>query len=138
MTVFLDLTGTLQVMSTTTQVIDSVERVNLNPKAEDCYFYFYSSCAKVCHRTQVSLIHIHSLSLLFSPSDFLPPSLPPSYIRETVAGFVTALLLWAMRKYAHYGNRGDVTVLCVPSGIASRTDNEQQFPATGRTSPQDA
>ena len=25
-------------------------KVNFNPQAEDCYFYFYSKCTKVQHR----------------------------------------------------------------------------------------
>lgn len=29
--------------------------VNINPKAEDCYYYFYSSCSKVC--TKLSVIY---------------------------------------------------------------------------------
>ena len=138
-------------MTTTTQVSGSAEKVNLNPKAEDCYFYFYSSCSKVCNQDSSVSLSFNSSSLPSSlpPSlaFFLYPSLPPSFSssippslcnRETVAGFVTALLLWAMKICAYCGNREAVTALCVPSGMASRADREEPYPATGRTSPLDA
>ena len=34
---------------------------NINPEAQDCYFYYYSTCSKVC----LSLTLFLSLSLLF-------------------------------------------------------------------------
>ena len=35
-------------MATTEGGLTDISPVNLNPQAEDCYYYYYSKCTKVC------------------------------------------------------------------------------------------
>ena len=89
---------------------------NVNPQAPDCYFYYYSNCAKVCvficssfsllppslSPSPPSLSCIQPFFTTTSPSlpHSIPPSpslsLPPS--RVVSASSVTARLRWAQKR----------------------------------------
>ena len=55
--------------------------VNINPTAEDCYYYFYSVCSRVRILLLVTLI-VPSFRLVFFP----PLSLFPHFLPVTVSG----------------------------------------------------
>ena len=48
------------------QLPNNVAKVNFNPKAEDCYYYFYSSCTKVSAYGFNFFVTNHQNTLLLS------------------------------------------------------------------------
>lgn len=53
-------------MATTGIALANIQPVNLNPKAEDCYFYFYSKCTRVSTHPVCYTLRHHYWSILCS------------------------------------------------------------------------
>jgi len=53
-------------MATTVNALANIQPVNLNPQAEDCYFYFYSKCTRVSTHPFCYTLRHHYWSILCS------------------------------------------------------------------------
>lgn len=81
------------------------QHVNINPKAEDCYFYFYSTCSKV----YVFIFYCLLSPLILIFSVFLSLSLShPFPLRVTNVSLDIVQLLLEMKKFVNFGKMESV------------------------------